>query len=189
MLPALTAARASWGTTLGDAASSWSSWQARYWRVRFLSGPPSHGDHGSFLETGTCPRHASVYGGFEKFVLSFALARLAREIWYIISVVLYLAVIVLGVWVLLRSTENWILREMTFFVGAMLGSAVDTVHASTLAFRSISHIFYVAADSIPDCVSSPFGLNGEECPVDASGCSFAPRSSHLDHWMIFSSFT
>ena len=68
----------------------------------------------------------------------------------------------------------------------MLGSTVDTVHASTLAFRSISHIFYVAADSIPDCVSCPFGLNGEECPVDASGCSFAPRSSHLDHWMIFS---
>ena len=74
-------------------------------------------------------------------------------------------------------------------MGAMLGSTVDTVHASTLAFRSISHIFYVAADSIPDCVSSPFGLNVEECPVDPSGCSFAPRSSHLAHWTTFSSFT
>ena len=41
LLPALTAARASWGTTWGEAASSWSSWQARYWRVRFFSGPPS----------------------------------------------------------------------------------------------------------------------------------------------------
>ena len=54
--------------------------------------------------------------------------------------------------------------------------------------KYVTH-FYVAADSIPDCVSSPFVLNGEECPVDASGCSFAPRSSHLDHWKIFSSFT
>ena len=34
-----------------------------------------------------------------------------------------------------------------------------------------------------------FRLNGEECSVDASGCSFAPRSLHLDHWTIFSSFT
>ena len=47
-------------------------------------------DHGSFLETGTGPRHASVYRGFLKFVLSFALARFAREIWSIISVVLVL---------------------------------------------------------------------------------------------------
>ena len=29
-----------------------------------LSGPPSHRDHGSFWETGTGPRHASVYGCF-----------------------------------------------------------------------------------------------------------------------------
>ena len=50
------------------------------------------------------------------------------------------------------------------------------------AFGRIAHIFYVAADSNPDCVSSPFGLNGEECPVDASGCIFAPRSSHLEYW-------
>ena len=50
------------------------------------------------------------------------------------------------------------------------------------------HIFYVAADSNPDSVSSPFGLNGEECPVDASGCSFAPRS-HLEYWTFFSSST
>ena len=85
--------------------------------------------------------------------------------------------------------ENWILREILFFLGAMLGSTVGTVHASTLTFGSISHIFFVAADSNPDCVSSPFGLNGEECPVDASGCSFAPRSSHLEYWTSFSSST
>ena len=47
------------------------------------------------------------------------------------------------------------------------------------AFGRIAHIFYVAADSNPDCVSSPFGLNGEECSVDASGCSFAPRQFAL----------
>ena len=57
------------------------------------------------------------------------------------------------------------------------------------AIGRIAHIFYVAADFILDCVSSPFGLNGEECPVDASGCSFAPRSSNLEYWTIFSSFT
>ena len=28
-------------------------------------------------------------------------------------------------------------------------------------------------------VSSPFGLKGEVCPVDASGCSLALRSSHV----------
>ena len=52
---------------------------------------------------------------------------------------------------------------MSVFLGAMLGSTVDTVYASTLAFGRIAHIFYVAADSNPHSVSSPFGLNGEEC--------------------------
>ena len=52
-------------------------------------------------------------------------------------------------------------------------------------FGHISHIFYVAANSNPDSVSSPSGLNGEVCPVDASGCSFAPRSSHVEIWTLF----
>ena len=34
--------------------------------------------------------------------------------------------------VLLRSTENWISREMSVSVGAMLGSTVDTCSASVL---------------------------------------------------------
>ena len=80
-----------------------------------------------------------------------------------------LAVTDTGVWVLLLNTENWIFREMFVFLGAMLGSTVVTVYASTLAFGRTAHIFYVAADSNPDSVFSPFGLNGEECPVDASG--------------------
>ena len=50
---------------------------------------------------------------------------------------------------------------------------------STLA---ISHIFYVAADSNPDSVSSPFGLNGEVCPVDAS---VAVWLSHLETLDLF----
>ena len=129
--------------------------------------------------TGTGPRHASVYGGFLKFVLSFALARFAREIWCIILVVLEprsSCSVCLGVAYEYRKLDS---SADSVFLGAMLGATVDTVHASTLAFGSISHIFFVAADSNPDCVSSPFGLNGEECPVDASGYSFAPRSSHL----------
>ena len=43
---------------------------------------------------------------------------------------LCLAVIVPGVWVLLLSTENGILREMTLSVGAILGSTVDTCSAT-----------------------------------------------------------
>ena len=58
----------------------------------------------------------------------------SRGIWCIISVVLVLAVTDTGVWVLLLSTEKWIFREMFVVLGAMLGSTVDTVYASTLAF-------------------------------------------------------
>ena len=63
---------------------------------------------------------------------------------------LYLAVIVPGVWVLLYSSEIWILREMSISVGAMLGSTVDTCSASVRGFGRISHIFYVATDSDPE---------------------------------------
>ena len=67
--------------------SSWSSWQAWFWRVRILSGPSSHpDDHGSIGEAGTGPRHASAYGCSLKNFLSFALALFAPGIWFIISV-------------------------------------------------------------------------------------------------------
>ena len=46
------------------------------------------------------------------------------------GVTLNLAVTVSGVWVLLLSTENEILREMTISVGAILGSKVDTCSAT-----------------------------------------------------------
>ena len=47
--------------------------------------------------------------------------------------------------------ENWILRETTFFVGAMLGTTVDTCSASVLwwPWKTV-HIFYVVADSFPE---------------------------------------
>ena len=45
---------------------------------------------------------------------------------------LLLAVIVPGVWVLLRSTETWIFREMFISVGAMLCTTVDTCSSGAL---------------------------------------------------------
>ena len=50
----------------------------------------------------------------------------------------------------------------------------------------ITHIFYVAADSNPEVFLSLLLQNGEACTVDASGCSFALRSSHLENWKYFS---
>ena len=45
---------------------------------------------------------------------------------------LYLAVLVLGVWVLLMVRKLDFFRETTFFVGAMLVTTVDTCSASVL---------------------------------------------------------
>ena len=134
-------------------------------------------------------------GGFQKFCPVLCARAVSHvKIWCIISVVLYLAVpcsVCLGR--LLMCTGELASSGDDFSSwGAILGSTVDTVHASTLAFRSISHIFYVAADSIPDCVFLSISvLNGEEWPsLTLFGCSFLLRAvSHLDHWTIFSSFT
>ena len=98
---------------------------------------------------------------------------------------LFLAVIVPGVWVLLRSTEIWIFRGMSISVGAnaLFDKWIHALRQYFGGFGRTSHIFYVAADSNPEV------LLGGECPVDASGCSFALRSSHLENWKFFSSFT
>ena len=113
------------------------------------------------------------------------------ESWCIISVVLVLAVTDPGVWVLLRSTEHRFFSGDVYFRGcnSLYNSGYMLVRQYLGGFGRFSHIFYVAADSNPDSVSSPFGFNGEVCPVDASGCSFAPRSSHLQNWTYFSSST
>ena len=94
---------------------------------------------------------------------------------------LFLAVIVLGVWVLLRSLESWIFREMSLSVGAMLGSTVDFCSASVLWWLRTYFTHFLRCGGLESfSVLSPFGLNGEVCPVDASGCCLALRSSHLE---------
>ena len=159
-------------------ASAYSLWSTSY---------PD--DHGSFWETGTGPRHASAYGCFSKNFLSFVLALFALGIWCIISIDLVPGSHCSLRLVLLRSTENWISREMSISVGAMLGSTLDTCYASVFwGYGRIAHIFYVAAGSNTEVLLSLL-LKEEACPVDASGCSFALRSSHLEYWKCFSSFT
>ena len=67
---------------------------------------------------------------------------------------LFLAVIVPGVWVLLRSTENWFLLEMSISVGAMLGLTVDSCSASVLWW--LSDVFSTLRRSrILKCCSPP----------------------------------
>ena len=84
------------------------------------------------------------------------LALFALGIWCIIFVSLCVAVIVPGVWVLLMSTENWILREMTFLrvCNAWLYSGY-MLCVSTFLWTNFS-FFYDAADSNPEAFS-PFG--------------------------------
>ena len=90
---------------------------------------------------------------------------------------LFLAVIVPGVWVLLRS----IFRKMSLSVGAMLGSTVDFCSASVLWWLRTYFTHFLRCGGLESfSVLSPFGLNGEVCPVDASGCSLALRRSHLE---------
>ena len=60
--------------------------------------------------------------------ISSSFVQFAIGIWCNISVVLVSG----NVWVLLRSTENWFLRETSNSVGAMLGTTVDTCSASGL---------------------------------------------------------
>ena len=52
-------------------------------------------------------------------------------------------------------------------------------------YGRFSHLFYVAADSNPEVLFSLLLQNGEACPVDASGCSFAQRGSRLENWKYF----
>ena len=102
---------------------------------------PLSDDDGSLGEAGTMPSSCvSLRMLLEEFPV--LCARVVRT-WNLVHyfVVLVPAVTDTGVWVLLLSTENWIFREMSVFLGAMLGSTVDTVYASTLAFGRTAHIF------------------------------------------------
>ena len=93
---------------------------------------PLPDDHGSLGEAGTMPSScASLRLLLEEFPVHCA--RAVRTL----NLVHYFRVLVsgshfsgcLGV---ADEYDNWILREMTFFVGAMLGSTVDTCSASVL---------------------------------------------------------
>ena len=59
--------------------------------------------------------------------------------------------------------ENWILRETTFFVGAMLGTTVDTCSASVLWWPWKTVHFLRGGRLVSLSVTSPFGLTGEVC--------------------------
>ena len=90
---------------------------------------------------------------------------------------LYLAVLFQSVWVLLLSLEGLDFAGDSCFVGAILGSTVDTRSATVLwwLWTNFTH-FCVGADSNADVLLSLLLQNGEACPVDASGCSWKPES-------------
>ena len=99
---------------------------------------------------------------------------------------LYLAVIVPGVWVLLLSTKIEFYGRFLFsWVQYLVQQWIHVLRQYFGGYGRISHIFYVAADSNPEVLLSLLLQKGEVCPVDASGCSFALRSSHLEIWKYF----
>ena len=58
---------------------------------------------------------------------------------------------------------------------------------STLVASDELHTFSTMRRTRTLKCCSPFS-NGEACPVDASECSFALRSSHLENWKYFHEF-
>ena len=124
--------------------------------------------------------------------LSFALALFALEIWCFISIILVSGSQCSSVWVLLMSAKIGIFDKCLFFVGAILGSTVDTCSASVLLVAlDVFHTFSTLRRTrILKCFFSLLLQNGEACPVDASGCSLALRSSHLENLeVLIRSFT
>ena len=126
--------------------------QERSWRVRSSPGLPSY-------TLAWCSRWCRLCTGaacqswrlMEEFpVLRGRLvAQFALGIWCIISVSLYLAVIIPGVWVLLMSTRLGFL-EMPFLVGAILGFTVDALRQYFVDYGRITHFFCVAVTSNPE---------------------------------------
>ena len=104
---------------------------------------------------------------------------------------LFLAVIVPGVWVLLRSLENEILREMTISVGEILGSTVDTCSATvTLVASDVFHTFSTLRRTrILEC-SFSFRFEWRSVPSRRFwllSCSAQLALGNLD--VLFTSFT
>ena len=125
LAPALTAARASWGTVRlllhGPRGRRGSG------ECGFLLVHPLPDDPGSLGEAGTMPSSCVSLRTLWKIFLSCALAWFALGIWCIVSVVLVSGSHCSG---RLGVAEDWIFREMSLSVGAMLGSTVDTCSAS-----------------------------------------------------------
>ena len=84
---------------------------------------------------------------FRRVFLSFVLEQFALGIWYTISFVLASGSYVPGVWVMRRSTE------LQFFGRCLFPSVQCFVQQWIHVLRELwknLHIFYVAADSIPE---------------------------------------
>ena len=82
--------------------------------------------------------HLAVHGGFWKYFLSCVCSRCSH-----LKIGSLSSVSGCCMW----NTDYWILGEMTWSMGGMLGSTVDKMSATVLSFGRISHIFYVAVDS------------------------------------------
>ena len=95
---------------------------------------------------------------------------------------LFLAVIVPGVWVLLRSLENEILFP---WVKNLVRQWIHVLRQLRWWLRTCFTHFLRCGGLASWSVLSLFGLNGEVFPVDASGCCLALRSSHLETWKSF----
>ena len=87
----------------------------------------------------------------------------------------------------LSSTENWILTGDFCLrgCGTWFDSRYMFCDSTLVAMDEFHTFFYDAADSNPEVLLSLLLQNGEVCPVDASGCSFAQRGSHWETWKSF----
>ena len=144
------------------------------WGVRLL--------HAAMVRLGRGPRHASALDALRR--ISFALrSRCSHlESGALFPLTLYLAVIVPGVWVLLLSAEIGFFGRFLFsWVQNLVRQWIHALRQYFGGFGRNTHIFYFAADSNPEVLLSLLLQNGEACPVDASGCSFALRGSHLEN--------
>ena len=101
---------------------------------------------------------------------------------------------VFGVWVLFLYTEHWILREMTWSMGAMLGSTVDTYSALVLGWllKEFHDFLRDWIDSVPEFDSpriSPCGHAPAAFPTIAGrkwlrSSSFSAVACSGGDWLI-----
>ena len=135
-------------------------------------------------------RHASAYVFFWKLFLTFVLVQFALGIWFIISVSLYLAVIVPGVWVLLLVAKiGFFGRCLLSWVQCLVQQWIHVLRQVLWWLWKTVHIFFVAADLIS---KRHFSIRFEwrSVPSRCFGCSLALRGSHFASLeVLFTSFT